>query len=171
MSGDEQMIHYKGFFSYSVVNKLLRELSLLWQSEMLDSPAYRKIQIVMVEMLENNYKYTSEKIDSFGYPEFFPEFKIIKENKAYRLIASNPVSREDLFALKQQLEKINQLDLTALRRWYKEILKEEIYSPKQSPGIGLIRIAKVIRNKFNYSFQKIDNKFLYYTLEILINKK
>jgi len=53
----------------------------------------------------------------------------------------------------------------------KDILKKEIYSKKQSPGIGLIRIAKVVRNKFEYTFQKIDNKFLYYTLDILINTK
>lgn len=171
MDNNKPILYYKGFFNYTIVNKLLKELFDLEQSGELDDLVSNKIQIVMVEMLENNYKYTSNKITSFNHAEFFPVFKIINENKFYRLIASNPIQLNDVNELKNHLDKINYVGLPGLQKWYKEILKNEIYSIKQSPGIGLIRIAKVVRNKFKYSFQKIDNKFLYYTLEILINKK
>ncbi len=169
MNKNKCILYYKGFFNYTIVNKLLNEL--LEQSEALDISVFNKMQIVMVEMLENNYRYTSNKIISFDHADFFPVFKIIDEDKFYRLIASNPIKYEDVNELKEHLEKIYCLGLSGLRKWYKDILKDEIYSVKQSPGIGLIRIAKVVRNKFKYSFQEIDNKFLYYTLEILINKK
>lgn len=171
MTRNNQLLYYKGFFSYQVVNNLVNELFLLEQSGVLNTIAFKKIQIVMVEMLENSYKYTSGEIRSFNHPDFFPEFRIFKENKSYRLIASNPIHHEDLPELKQRLDKINHVDLSGLRKWYKEVLKNELYSKKQSPGIGLMRMAKVVRNKFNYTFQKIDNNFLYYTLEILINTK
>jgi hypothetical protein len=171
MDNNKPILYYKGFFNYTIVNKLLNELFTLEQTGVLNEWVSNKIQIVMVEMLENNYKYTSNKITSFNHIDFFPVFKILNEDKFYRLIASNPIRHNDVNTLKDHLDKINDVGLPELRKWYKEILKNEIYSVKQSPGIGLIRIAKVVRNKFKYSFQKIDNKFLYYTLEILINKK
>ncbi len=171
MASYNQILNYKGFFNYAIVNKLLKELFELEQFGELDTRAYKKMQIAMVEMLENSYKYITDEVLSINNTEFLPEFKIIKESKCYRLIASNPIYHKDVDDLKQHIDKINHAGLPELRRWYKEILKKEIYTKKKSPGIGLIRIAKVVRNKFKYSFQKIDNKFLYYTLEILINTK
>lgn len=171
MTVDKPILYYKGFFNYAIVNNLLKELLSLEQSGVLSNIAYKKIQIVMVEMLENSYKYTSEEIKLFNHSYFLPEFKILKENHSFRLSASNPIIKEDLPDLKKHLDKINNAGLPELRKWYKEILKKEIYSKKQSPGIGLIRIAKVVRNKFEYTFQKINNKFLYYTLDISINTK
>ncbi|MFP4022973.1 MAG: SiaB family protein kinase [Thiohalospira sp.] len=171
MANDNQILYYKGFLDYAIVNKLLKELFEQGQSGALDIKVFKKIQIVMVEMLENSYKYISEMAIPTKSSEFLPEFKILKENKFYRLIASNPIYHNDVDDLKQHIDKINNTELPELQKWYKEILKNEIYSKKKSPGIGLIRIAKVVRNKFKYSFQEIDNKFLYYTLEILINTK
>jgi len=171
MTVNKPILYYKGFFNYAIVNHLLKELLLLEQSGILSNITYKKIQIVMVEMLENSYKYTSEEIKFFNPVFYLPEFKILKENHSFRLSASNPIKKEDLPDFKKHLDKINISRLPELKEWYKKILKDEIYSKKQSPGIGLIRIAKVVRNKFEYTFQQIDNKFLYYTLDILINTK
>lgn len=171
MAVNQEILSYKGFFNYTIVNQLLKQLTEFEQSGRMDLLAFKKIQIVMVEMLENSYSYTSNFAKEFPYDNFFPEFKIIKLEDTYQLISSNPVKESDVDELKMHLERVNRSSLKELRAWYKEILMEGIYSKKRSAGIGLIRIAKVVRNKFKYSFHKIDNKFLYYTLEISINTK
>ncbi|MFO7828842.1 MAG: SiaB family protein kinase [Bacteroidales bacterium] len=171
MAVNQEILSYKGFFNYTIVNQLLKQLTEFEQSEKMDLLAFKKIQIVMVEMLENSYSYTSNFAKEFPYDNFFPEFKILRSDERFRLISSNPIEKADVDELKIHLERINRSSLKDLRAWYKEILMEGMNSKKSSAGIGLIRIAKVIRNKFKYSFHKIDNKFLYYTLEISINTK
>lgn len=171
MAVNQEMIAYKCFFNYAIVNQILKQLVDLEKTGQIDPSAFKKIQIVMVEMLENSYSYTSGFVNEFQYEKYVPEFKIVKLDNAYQLISSNPVIKSDAYTLSMHIEKINQSSLDDLRRWYKKILIDGIHSRKISAGIGLLRIAKVIRNKFKYSFRKIDNKFLYYTLEILIYTK
>lgn len=171
MAVNQEIIAYKGFFNYAKVNQLLEELVALENTGKIEESVFKKIQIIMVEMLENNYSYTSDFINEPQFEKYPPEFKLIRLDNNYQLISSNLVKKSDASNLNIHLEKINQYSLSDLREWYKEILKNGIYSKKNSAGIGLIRIAKIIRNKLKYSFYKIDNKFLYYTLEILINTK
>lgn len=168
--GENIIVQYKGFFDYSLLNKLLMDFIKYVDENHVDGFFLKKIQIVMVEVLENNYQYTQLKEDNLQ-SNLEPEFKIIKLNEGFKVVASNPILRNDAYHLKSRIEKINSLTINELKALYKDTLKEGMYIRKNNAGTGLIRIAKVTRNKISYSFREIDNKLLYYTLEILVNPK
>ncbi|HAF29342.1 MAG TPA: hypothetical protein DCG75_09880 [Bacteroidales bacterium] len=171
MKTETIIIQHKAFFDYCLLNKLLIEFSLFVKENNIGNYFYKKIQIVMIEMLENNYQYIQSIREKYELDHIIPEFKILKLESGFKICASNPVLIEDTENIKSKIDKINNLSLDQLKELYKEVLKEEMFSEKNTSGTGLIRIAKVAKNKIRYSFQKIDNKLLYYTLEIMVNPK
>lgn len=171
MNTDNIIIHHKGFFNYNLLNKLLTDFIKYVDENKIDNFFFKKIQIIMVEMLENNYQYIHSIEDENRIKDYKPEFKILKTDGEFKIISSNPVLHIDADILKSHIDKINSSDLEELKELYKLTLKEGMHSEKRTAGTGLIRIAKVTKNKISYSFRKIDNKFLYYTLEIVVNSK
>ena len=168
---EEIAIQHVGFFNYSILNKLLSDFIIYVESNNIDNYLFKKVQIVMVEILENNYQYTQSLMKKNNIESIKPEFSITKTQLGFRIVASNPIYLKDAEELKSTINKINSLDIGKLKDLYKKKLKAGMHSNKVTAGIGLIRIAKVAKNKIDYSFQKIDNNSLYYTLEILINTK
>ena len=168
---DEIIIKHEGFFNYSLLNKLLSDFIVYVETNNVDSYLFKKVQIVMVEMLENNYQYTQSIIKENNFEQIKPEFIIKRTTHGFKLISSNPIYIADVDELKNTIDHINNADLTKLKDLYKKILKDGMHSDKTTAGIGLLRIAKVTKNKIDYSFRKIDNKLLYYTLEITVNPK
>ena len=165
------ILKHKGFFNYTILNNLLSDFIQYVNLNTLDEYLFRKVQIVMVEIIENNYQYTQSLNGNYEIEKLKPEFKLEKTPKGFRISSSNPIMENDAVTLKQLLEHINQVDLKKLKEQYKNVLKEAMHSEKPTAGIGLLRIAKVTKNKFKYSFRKIDNNLLYYTLEIMVNPK
>lgn len=165
------ILQHNAFFDYCLLNKLLLDFSDFVKENKIENYFYKKIQIVMVEMLENNYQYTQSIERKYEIVDFIPEFKILITEKGFKISASNPILIQDADKLKSKIDKINNASLNQLKDIYKKVLKDGMHSSKITSGTGLIRIAKVTKNKFFYSFQKIDNKLLYYTLEIMVNPK
>lgn len=165
------ILQHQGFFNYSILNQLLSEFIHYVKTNHIDEYLFRKVQIVMVEIIENNYQYTQLLNKNYDLEKLKPEFKLEKTQEGFRLSSSNPILGKDTLALKQLLEHINHVDLNKLKEQYKNMLKEGMQSEKPTAGIGLLRIAKVTRNKIKYSFRKINNNLLYYTLEIMVNPK
>jgi len=171
MMSENVIIQHKGFFDYSLLNKLLMDFIKYINKNDVSSYFLKKIQIVMVEMLENNYQYTHLIEDELSNKKREPEFKLLEIDGGFKILASNPIFREDADKLKLKIDNINNLNNKELKELYKETLKKGMHVKKSNAGTGLIRIAKVTKNKINYSFKEIDNKLLYYTLEIFVNPK
>ncbi len=169
MDLENVIIQYKGFFNYEVLNKLLTDFFVYVNKRSIDISIYKKIQIVMIEMLENNYQYIQSIENRYNINELEPEFELVKINSGYKLRSSNPVSPNDAYLLKSHIDKFNDLSNEEIQKKYKEILREGMYVEKISDGIGLLRIAKISGNKIKYSFKKINNNLLYYTLEITVS--
>lgn len=168
---NDTILKYEGFFNYSILNHLLSDFIHYVDANKIDEYLFRKVQIVMVEIIENNYHYTQSMNRNYDIEMLKPEFKLEKTMEGFRLCSSNPILKKDAEFLKRILDHINRVSLKRLKEQYKNTLKESMYSDKPTAGIGLLRIAKVTGNKIKYSFRKIDNNLLYYTLEIMVNPK
>ena len=171
MNSENIIIQHNGYLSYELLNKLMKEFESYADMHSLDNYYFKKIQIVMVEMIENNYQYCNELLSEIQITNNYPEFKIIKAKAGVRMLSSNLVKRTDANILKVNLNRINSFSIPELRKLHTRILDEGMHSVKSTAGIGLIRIAKVTKNKIEYSFKEINNKLLYYTLEIFVNSK
>ncbi|HRW62742.1 MAG TPA: DUF6272 family protein [Bacteroidales bacterium] len=171
MTEVKTLLNYKGALNYKVLNHLLSNLNELSEKGSLDNYFYKKIQIIMIELIENNYQYLKNSKLAKDTNLFDSEFKLIQTDEGFKIFSSNPIRVCDAGFLKSHIDQINKSDPNKLRTIYKQILTDGIYSSKRTAGIGLMRIAKVAKNKIHYTFKQIDNNLLNYSIEIEISSR
>ena len=125
----------------------------------------------MIELIENNYQYLKNSKITKEKKLIESEFCLVQVNEGFKIFSSNPIKVSDAGFLKSHIDQINKSDSNKLRTIYKQILTDGIYSSKRTAGIGLMRIAKVAKNKIHYTFKQIDNNLLNYSIEIEINSR
>ena len=171
MSTKDTILNYTGFLSHNDITSIINNFMDKAKSLDISSSFARKIVVLIIEILENNFYYTKsirkelpEQIDE-------PFFSIAFHKNMFIITSVNPIKIEDVEALQQRIDEINKCDTECLKELYLKKLIESVGNNKSSPGVGLIRLAKITKNKINCSFNQFDNKFLNYRLEIIVNSK
>ncbi|HAN17993.1 MAG: hypothetical protein A2X13_10215 [Bacteroidetes bacterium GWC2_33_15] len=168
MKDTKILFQYEGFFSHSIVNKLIRDFYEINKIHKLPTSVFKKMLIVMIEILENNYKYVQSIQNELPEGINLPYIKISKIARGFEIESANPLKIEHVSLLENKIKEINEYNKVLLKEFYLKKLLEGVYIEKDTPGVGLIRIAKITHNKIKYSFKQIDNKFLNYTLRIKV---
>ena len=163
-------LEYQGLPDYETINRLLKSLK---ESELflqLDKTTSKRLYSILVECLENNIRHSSR------CPSADPGFNsyITARNQGSRIEikTGNPIEKSKKEALTKKLDKINRLECSALTCLYDEVINKETVpgSDGAGAGLGFIMIKLKSGNILDYKFTEIDNQFLFFELNILINK-
>jgi hypothetical protein len=128
---------------------------------------YKRILIIMVEVLENIHKYIESQQGEVSItPQMQIDFKLTKSDTAYYISASNLIKEEAQEIISKKLDLINSLGHDELKKLYRQIISNGQFTKEGGAGLGFIEIAKTSQNKINYSFQKIDDEYMYYTINL-----
>jgi hypothetical protein len=169
MPQSETIISYQGLMSFEIIGHLLNSLKDETESRSITISHYKKILSVMIEALENVFKYNDNyENETSLFPEHFPKFRLVKENGSFSLFTGNPILNKDIEKLKTHLETINSLDREGLRQLFRITLTNGKFSEKGGAGLGFIEMAKISGEKLNYSFVPINDKYSYYQCVIHI---
>jgi molecular chaperone DnaK (HSP70) len=84
------------------------------------------------------------------------------------MTSGNPILKKDIDPLKQRIDLINKLTRDELKELYKDTMSEGIYENQEGAGLGIMKMAKITRNKINYSIDPIKDDIFFYTIEIRI---
>jgi len=165
----EVILSYQGLFNFEIIGHLLNSLKDETESRGISISHYKKILSVMIEALENVFKY-SEYFDKEKslFPKYYPKFQLDKVNENYVLLTGNPILKTDIEKLSNHINKINNLDKEGLRQLFRNTLTNGQFSAKGGAGLGFIEMAKVTSEKINFSFDAINEKFSFYSCKILI---
>jgi hypothetical protein len=165
----EVILSYQGLFNFEIIGHLLNSLKDETESRGISISHYKKILSVMIEALENVFKY-SEYFDKEKslFPKYYPKFQLDKVNENYVLLTGNPILKTDIEKLSNHINKINNLDKEGLRQLFRNTLTNGQFSAKGGAGLGFIEMAKVTSEKINFSFDTINEKFSFYSCKILI---
>jgi len=163
------VIEFSGFVSHNDITRLINEFDKYASKQGISNSLIKKVLIVMIEILENNFHYIKSIRSELPSQIDIPYFSIFKRGNSFNLISINPIKQKDIDQLKNRIIEINNCEKTFLKELYLKRLIDSINTNKTSPGVGLIRIAKITQNKINCSFNHFDNKFLNYRLEIIVN--
>lgn len=169
MPEQETILNYQGLFNFEIIGHLLNNLKDETESRNIPIAHYKKILSVMIEALENVFKYNEffEKESSL-FPLYYPKFLLEKVNGNYRLTTCNPILIKDVEKLSNHISNINRLDKEGLRQLFRSTLTNGQFSSKGGAGLGFIEMAKVSGEKIDFSFTPIDDKFSYYSCKINI---
>ena len=91
-----------------------------------------------------------------------------KTDNAYSIFTGNYIANVNADKLKGRLDKINSLEPEELKAYYKEVLNNGMMSEKGGGGLGMIDIARKSGQRLEFDFQKVDEEFSFYSLNINI---
>ena len=83
----------------------------------------------------------------------------------------NLIANEKIDQLKTKLDKINSLDKAGLKELFTRSLYHQTGTTESTGNMGLIDMARKSGEKLIYQFEKINEEYSYYTLEVRIEDK
>jgi hypothetical protein len=170
MPQSETILSYQGLMSFEIIGHLLNSLKDETEARGITISHYKKILSVMIEALENVFKYNDnyEKETSL-FPSNYPKFSLEHVNGAYVLVTGNPILNKDIPRLSSHIETINSLDREGLRQMFRSTLTNGKFSSKGGAGLGFIEMAKISGEKINFNFIPINDTYSYYECTIQIS--
>jgi hypothetical protein len=162
------ILDYRGPVDLPVIEKILKKLKNTREFEALNKTTGKRLYAVVVECLENIYEY-SVSISSDN-TDFQPHIFVKKENDKIIIITGNPVTDYAKAKLIMRLELINMLDVAALKTMYENIIDNDQIQDERRAGLGFISMALRSGNKLDYSFNPINDRYLYFEIQITLNK-
>lgn len=170
MPEKEVILSYQGQMNFEIIGHLLNSLKDETEARGISIAHYKKILSIMIEALENVFKYNEffEKEHSL-FPKFYPKFYLEKENGGYFLTTGNPILNKDKDKLSGHIEHINNLDKEGLRQYFRATLTNGQFTSKGGAGLGFIEMAKVSGEKIFFEFSPINDFYSYYLCKIHIS--
>jgi hypothetical protein len=169
----EVIVTYRGVISSELISNTLEEVEAVFIKKNEPTKFIKKAYIILVEALQNLYHHIEMPPDFLENSEKVNKFAIFVFSKindfAYKLTTGNFVKKSKKHFLKDRLDQINVLTVEELKDLYKNILNNEEFSSKGGGGLGMIDIARKTGNKLNYRFEKYNEDFHFFILEIVLS--
>ncbi len=164
------IMNFEGSISFESIEMLLNKLRSAPEFQGLQKPARKRIYGVLVESIDNIYKY-SASISTDDLSEVRdPAISVKKLDDAFLITAGNMVPNDDIGELKFKLDRINQLDNESLKTLYEDVINQESGSDDKGAGLGLITMALRTDKKINYSFTALEDDYSFFEIQLTINE-
>ena len=125
------ILNHTGLLSFSSIDTLLTQFKNVSQEFEIGFTTHKKILTVMIESLENVYKYT-DLYESFvtKQQKYLPTFDLEMNSDTIQLITSNPVRNKDMKILKGKIDIVNNRSKMELKDLYTETITNGKFSAK-----------------------------------------
>jgi hypothetical protein len=160
------LIDYKGVLSYDVISQLINRLKDEMNKLGEKLATYKRILIIMVEVLENASRYIDAHPEVKFDTQFLPFFTLAKKDFTYFIFSGNLVKMEDQETLRKKIDELNGLTQDELKQLYRKIISNGKFTNEGGAGLGFIEIAKTSNNKIQYSFDKVNELYAFYAINL-----
>lgn len=165
-----KLIDFEGPISYSTMERILNKLRASREFQDMGKPARKRLYGTVVESIDNIFKYgvgiRGKSLDN----KRAPVLSVIKEKNRYVVTAGNMIRNDDIEDLKFKLDRVNQLDVEALKSLYEDIINKESSDEDRGAGLGLITMAMRSEEEIAYSFTMVDELHSFFKMQIIINE-
>lgn len=171
IKGSNLLLSYQGIITSEVINTILEEVETKLNHNEEENKIRKKLYNVLVEALQNLYHHVEDLPDGV-YENIRNKFGSIIINKienGYKISSGNFISSNRIKVVKDKIDKINSLTQDELKDMYKFILNHQKLTAKGGGGLGLVDIARKTGNKFDYSFQNVNNEYYFFNLDIIVS--
>ncbi|HUX57047.1 MAG TPA: SiaC family regulatory phosphoprotein [Bacteroidales bacterium] len=168
MSESGIFLDYHGAVDLSVIELLLVKLKKTKEFGALNKITSKRTYALAVECLENIYKHSALK--SSDDQRMLPHISVKEKNDKIIIVAGNPVSFESKDKLVRRLDHLNQSDEAALKTMHENIIRSDLKQNANGAGLGLIFMAMKSGNTIKYSFNPLTSNYLYFEIQISLNK-
>ena len=171
MKSYDVVINHKGFMSLDVIDGILHHLKIFLFHKQHDKMMRKRVYSLSVECLDNILKHSdiNEEEHEFliNYP---PRFIVEKIAENFLIHTGNIILNKNRDAIIPRLDKLNDLTIKEINDLYKKSLANAEISAKGGAGLGLIVMAKTTKQKIRYDFEKINDKYSYFAMQLNFKK-
>ena len=161
------MLLHKGKVSFDLISVILDSLEHSVGTIEEDRQVRKKFNNILTESVQNIGHHAS-KTDPIGNTDLI---MVLSRKRFYKIVTGNLIPNNEVETIREQLEKINAMDTTELRAYYKQVMAEEDFSDKGTAGLGFIDMARKTGQKLDYKFFEMDHDSSYFSLSVKIKKK
>ncbi len=150
-------------FRGEITEKNSLPLLTLLESEMkedsFDLSGRKRLFMYVLESLQNIVKHGGHT----GHT-IMPLVSYSKTDDGYMINTGNVVTESQCGKLREELEKINSLDVQDIKALYRQILETTGFSEKGGAGLGLLEMAVKTGNRLDYDFIPLEEGLSYFVL-------
>lgn len=119
---------------------------------------------IAIEMMQNVRKYR-EEIENYNN-----DLILITTNQNIMIHTSNLSNARDKDNISKNIDFLNSLDKTALRKHSREAMKKVRNKDENSAGLGLIEVASLSSESIKYEFipYKLNDNLFHFNLSVVI---
>ena len=170
LNGGDVLMAFKGNISSELISNVLEVVESKMDEFNESSKIRKKVYNVLVESLQNLYHHI-EVLPEKMFEEYGAKFGIMvvsRHDDRYRISTGNFISQDKVDVLRNKIDKINSMGKEELKDMYKFILNHQRLSEKGGGGLGLVDIARKTGNKLEYTFEKYDDIYYFFNLDVFV---
>ncbi len=169
MAENNVYLVWSGHISPDIGKEVLSFTETKLTEEDIESNLRKRVFSILIEILENVGKYSpgAEPEEQFGMPVAM----IRMENKVYSLTTGNLILNSKVEHLKEKLDTINKYDKVGLKELFRKSLSGQSINTESTGNMGLIDMARKSGSKLDYQFEKINDLYSYYTLNVKVKDR
>lgn len=162
------LISFNGPFTHSIIEEIGNATRRYLEGRQHGRGIITDVFAVYIEQTQNvrNYlhrHHLSAEIQGSG-------IVVIRDDaNGYTVCSGNSIRKEDVPDLTFRLERINSLDRDGLKKLYKEQLRKKRTPDTIGAGVGLYDIARRASGKIEYTFEKQDAGYDFFSLFVTVS--
>jgi hypothetical protein len=171
LNGGDVLMAFKGSISSELISNVLEVVESRMDEYSESSKIRKKVYNVLVESLQNLYHHI-EVLPEEMQKSFDDKFGILVVSRLddrYKITTGNFIGQEKVDVLRNKIDKINSMSRDELKDMYKFILNHQRLSEKGGGGLGLVDIARKTGNRLDYTFEKYDDSYYFFNLDVFID--
>jgi len=164
------LISFSGRFSQEIIEELGDAVKKYLETESISQKDTYNVFSVFIEQTQNIKNYSALKNNCSVRAKIANSgiVTIGKSDTGHFVSSGNIMESTDAYALAQKLDIISSLDRAGLKKLYKEQMKKEMLPESTGAGLGLIDMARKASRPLQYSINKLDEEFHFFTLKVNI---
>jgi len=165
MKEEDILLAYRGNFSGPMLDAVFGAMDNRLDGEQVQLRLRRKINIVLVECLQNIYRHMEAAPGKEPVPADRQAMFVVGRDPSgwVHILTGNPIRINEVPELREKLERINALTPEELTRVYRDSLDKARLSEKGGAGLGLIEIARKSGHPIRYRFDSMDEEYMYFS--------
>ncbi|MFN0050156.1 MAG: SiaB family protein kinase [Cytophagales bacterium] len=166
-------LFFKGYVTFELVDSIIMIVSSRLEHLESNVSVRKRVYGVLTECLQNlctHVENTSEETPEADYDLHSAVIMVDSDSVGYFIKTGNFIRNNKIGELKEAIEEINTLSKEQLKEKYNKILSNKTFSEKGGAGLGLVDIARKSGEKLEYQFEKIDEKFSFFSFQTTISK-
>ena len=171
LNGGDVLIAFKGSISSELISNVLEVVESKMDEYSESSKIRKKATIDHEVRLQNLYHHIEVLPEAMqkDYGDKFGILVVSRHNDRYKISTGNFIGHDKVDVLRNKIDKINSMSKDELKDMYKFILNHQRLSEKGGGGLGLVDIARKTGNQLDYTFEKFNDAYYFFNLDVFID--